>query len=641
MALIDVFRIGVILNMQSNAHGILNALSKDFLGLHAHITKAQGAMTGFKIAIGGLAAMTVGAGLLKGFKDLYEHGEDLIHQQTILQAALGHMHDASGGALTPAQIQGQIAGATDAAWATTREVSGTTVADNLHALQDLRQIFGDLDEAKEVLSTMQRSDQVLRDVKGQVSAAGGSQAFIAAKFQELRAAANGPDGRVDPHLFARQMSQLTQVVIGSDGRVDSSAFLGVMKQARGAGVSLSDDAMYGSIPAVIEAIGGQRAGTMLAAMFNVAAVGRMTNHSAAIAANYGLLDTNSGTVDARGNRHGAGLIEGRLEATDPVRWALEVVKPILDAHHVTDPIEQARIVADIMSNRVAAGGLTEMLRNGVNIMKDATLNRRTMGTGEAKQLMDAKDPIQNMRNLSAAWSNFLTAVGAPLVPAAITIMQKLTSALQSMTQFATAHPDIIRYIGYATLFVAALLLVGGAVAIIVVSVAAAVAAFSSVGLAIGVLAGGIPIALLTASVAGFLGGLQRLVDGTGEIARAIVSAIPGAGAVVGLTGLLHGGPAAVPPSALRGADGSGRVGAIPTPDAGPRISAPHAALTAPAHPAAWHPSAGPGHELVTNVNLVIDGEVGARATVRRMINQLNSPSSGPDAFDGTRHLTPV
>jgi hypothetical protein len=419
---IDAFRIGVALNLTSNAAGVLNVLARDFMGLRHHISGTMADLTRVQVAIGGLAAMTVGVGVLKFTGDLFHAGEDLVHQQALLQAALGGT----------AAAHFQVAEATRAAWEATRQVPGSTVVGNLETVADLRNVFGSMAEAMAFMPRFAQMAQILADVGGKVSAAGGGAAFLAARAMELRGGLIGPDGQVDAAQMMHQLDLLTRVEVATRGRVDPRQFLNFVQQARAAGMNLDDDALFGTLPALILAMGGMRAGTGLQTAWRAAVTGRMTKQGAHVAESLGLLAPGvmaPGTPEVATTR---GLVHGDEFARDPVQWVIGTLLPALRAHGFTSDTDIAKEIGRIFTDRTAAGFITEIARNAASILKEQQNIRQASG---ASIDFEGHDPAQALRDFTSAWHNLMTVLGSPLVAPGIRMLGMLTDALDSITKW--------------------------------------------------------------------------------------------------------------------------------------------------------------------------------------------------------------
>lgn len=444
---IDAFKIGVALNLTSNASGALNVLARDFLGLRHHISGTMADLSRVQIAIAGLGAMTIGVGLLKFSKDLFEAGEDLVHQQTLLQAALGGT----------AEAHAQVARATQAAWDASRQVGGTTVAGNLEAVADLRNVFGSLSEAMQFMPKFQTMAQILSDVGGKVGEGGGGMAFLAARALELKGGLIGKDGQVDPAKLMSELDMMTRVMVATRGRVDPGKFLQFVQHARAAGMNLSDEALFGTIPALILAGGGSQMGTGLQTAWRTAVTGRMTRAGAQEAQRMGLLlpgGTTGGGMPtgfehlapwqraqyAKANgihlgtpemAHTKGMLNNEEFSRDPVQWVIGTLLPALRSHGVTSDEGIAKEISKIFTDRTAAGFITEIARNAASIMKERGNIRQASG---AFSNFDS-DPHQAIRDVTSAWNNLLAALGAPMVRTGIGVLHNLTDVINDITKW--------------------------------------------------------------------------------------------------------------------------------------------------------------------------------------------------------------
>ena len=638
--MIDVFRIGVLLNMQSNAHGVLNLLSRDFLGLHGHISRAQAAMTSFKFAIGGLAGVTVGTAMIRGFADLYRHGEELVHQQALLQASIAKTRDAMGRQLPPTAIAAMVQGATDTAWQTSLSVRGTSVADNLAALNDMRQVAGGIEEAKQLLGPFQKNAAILKDIGGRISQAGGGAAFLTANFMELRGSLFR-DGKFDLDEAKSELDMLTKAEVNTGGRLDPQKYLTYIKQARASGITLSDEALFEDIPALILSMGGNRFGTAQMTAWQSIVGGHMSEAAARQAYKYGLIDRPP--EGKMGGSLGTSFVGQEDYQTSPILYFDKYLAPILKDLSETDAM---KFLGQTFTNRNAAGMFQEIYANRSNIAKEKANIQSAAGMDETKKILDQGDPKQALTNFTTAWSNFMTALGSSNVSAGIDILNMATASLEHLTKFIVANPTIGRIGGDLMLIAGGLLILGGAMAITyaaIVPLRAAVAGLSG-ALGLSGLAGG--AASAAGAVRSILGPLSALVgiswglkaaaDGVGNaLERGIVGdenmrrnqilKQRGKDKFWGLFGIGPGAHTQSPEEEM---------GISPhNPIDGPRLAAPQA----------YRPSSGSGNykELINNISIHLDGEIIAKKVTKRQVRDLQGPLAGPDSFDGTRHLLAV
>jgi hypothetical protein len=87
--LIEAFRIGVLLDMQSNAAPVLSVVNREILGVHQGVTTATAALGQFRLAFAGLGATGGGGGVMAFMRHMETAGEALARSQAILQTALG------------------------------------------------------------------------------------------------------------------------------------------------------------------------------------------------------------------------------------------------------------------------------------------------------------------------------------------------------------------------------------------------------------------------------------------------------------------------------------------------------------------------------------------------------------------------
>jgi hypothetical protein len=128
-------------------------------------------------------------------------------------------------------------------------------------------------EALAASSGLARLGLVLRSLPGRGR---GDPAFAAAQTVELLQRFYDPKtGHIDMREFTRNVEAETRVAVGIGGRVTPEQYRAYAKQSRVAGMSADDQFLYQDLPAVLIALGGSRAGTAHAAVYQQLLTGRM------------------------------------------------------------------------------------------------------------------------------------------------------------------------------------------------------------------------------------------------------------------------------------------------------------------------------------------------------------------------------
>jgi hypothetical protein len=508
----DVYRIGVSIAMHNGVSSVLGIIAKDLLGVQNNVGKLEKGFSRLKLAIGGIVAIAAGAALIGGVVKVAEAAEELSRVQ---------------GSMAAAGIQNRdIARATASAWTTASTVMGTKVADNLTAIAHLRASFGSLDEAIAVGPAYMRNAVALGAI---TKKDGESEAFKLAQAIHLSGAANDPTTkRLNPELFAKEMHLYTSMIAAGQGKITAGDLLAFQKQAGSYGGNLTDEGRMGMI-GYIQAMGGQKAGTSLATTNRALKDGMLQKASLATLESVGLIDPSKVIGGGQHRRGRAAWHEvggkwdyGRSNAEvgngaspgggvqfrpgalknekdflhTPMQWVYNTVLPALQARGLKTTEDQINWVQHAKLTTNVTRLLAEGIRNqGVDTQEASNVRQATKS--DQYKSVQGRDLGQNIKNLSNAWHNFMTALGAPLIPIAIRGLKAATAGIQAMTKWAVANPKAVVMVAKAAVILGAALVGFGVVAV-------GIAAFAAVA------AGG-EIALVIAGVTAILSALTAFV----------------------------------------------------------------------------------------------------------------------------------
>ena len=211
----------------------------------------------------GMGAGIVGGALLGGVTYSMTPAIDVNRSVDVLAADMR---------LTPSQVTAALNAAKD----TTKSAPGSTTGENMASILDLKNVFGSLEEATKLLPEFSRMSTLL-SVLDKRGGGSGDQAYAAAKAMEIMGSmvdehtdARGNTVRsIDPELGMKRLREMQRVAVATNMRVSPSDYLGFAKQARVAGMTLSDEFTFEKLPALLQVIGGPRTGTALMSMAQV------------------------------------------------------------------------------------------------------------------------------------------------------------------------------------------------------------------------------------------------------------------------------------------------------------------------------------------------------------------------------------
>jgi hypothetical protein len=505
--MIDVFRLGVSIGMTNNVSQVLGVIQRDLFGLGRSVDALNGKFSTLKTAVVGAMAALTGGAALKGIGALIGAGDKLVQVQRQLIAS---------GVSAP-DVQAMTAKAYSIAVST----PGIDPAAALNLQGQLRSIFGSPQEA------MATASQAAQTVTGLLQS-GMSQDQVEAllKYVDLTGGAN-KGGQFDPETFVQHFQQVAQLVLGSNGLLKPQTLLQIGKTGgpflQGGDWTAQLKDMYA---AMLEL--GPAAGVAISNWGMQFLGGRTSLRSATNLEDQGLLDPKAITKD-----HGqykinpSGLYAYQdLSSKGTVYWIIHDLIPKLRAKGENDN-QLIQVIASIIGDQRGARGIIDLATDAGSTQqqRDAEVARQAIsGPSAYSQIQETL--AGQMKNFTAAWDGLMTALGAPAVPLAVSILKTITSGVLDLEAAAKSHPnaarDIVAIAGGLSVLAVAL----GTAAIIGASISAiaggltalggAVSAGGALMLALGGPAGWIILGLTATGVAAYklvqyLGGLPAVI----------------------------------------------------------------------------------------------------------------------------------
>jgi hypothetical protein len=241
----------------------------------------------------------------------------------------------------------------------------------------------------------------------------------------------------------------------------------------------------------------------------------------------------------------------------PFTWLhehLDAMRNQKDSHG--KPIDLLGIVQEIFqlsSRQTSARLINDIDSNWPILQNEEARWRRTPNPDVIAGEQNAHDPIVNMHNLTAAWNNFLAAAGGPGIPVMITVLHKLTDALNGMQEAIIRHPRIASDLFYLVGALGALTALGGSLVILNATWAPLIGglrmltglgALDATGVGLGAIATGIAgLAAPVVALGAAFNGLPKFLKWAADQVVPDNEKKPGANLRSGLGGsALHGAP---------------------------------------------------------------------------------------------------
>jgi hypothetical protein len=493
----EAYKVAVRVSLINGVSGGLLGMSRQFAKVDGDAKRLQSTMELMqkRMMIGG-AMMATGFFGLKIFDHALKPAEEYASTLNRLKMAGWN--------------QVEIAGAVSDAWKNTHTVITSTVNQNLSSLLDLKNILGNLDEARQALPIVTRVQAVLQSSsEGKVSGNAKDLAYSMTKALDvIGAAKNMPD-------FEKQAGMMAKAIIATQGRVTPEAFKGVFQYTRQAKFQLSDAYKYTILPTLIQENassggggGGSRGvGPMQAAFYRWAIQGYINKKSLPLLESLGLVKANTALSTTTQETTVGAMKDANLAASNPFEWSQKVLIPAIYKKYgknITQDQLLTHINQAMRGNQSAAAMMAEFAAKPQNFIRDAANIQQTMSVGNAYKAAVSHDPKIAGEALSAQWENFKTATLMSVVPVLIPALIKLTDWLTKFTDWARENQTTVKYLALGFAGLSAALAFGGALTLVRVG-------FQGLGL----LLGGGSLLRSIGALAGRFGGL--VVSGVTKI----------------------------------------------------------------------------------------------------------------------------
>ncbi|GAC1332099.1 MAG: hypothetical protein NVSMB20_03120 [Bradyrhizobium sp.] len=491
----DVYKIGVSIALANGVSAVLAVIQKDVLGLKKAVDLTSASMNRMKLAVGGLAGVTIGGLMLSELNKLGKAGEKYTHQLSL-------MRDQAG--MTFQEIELSRAQADK----TARNVLTTVPSENLKAIRELRAVFPHFQDALGNLDTVQRASAVmanLRDASGNRHGVqhGTEQVYEMSKAAEMQGAA------MDPARFARMIDGMVKASQWSGGKITGSDFHSMLKYMRGAGVNLSDRFIMEMLPSLIQEFktgkgGASGVGVGFAGLMRYVVGGHMSHRSIQAGLDYGLVDPSK--VIRKPNGSIAGLKErafygSEMAQSDPDQWVDKYVLPILKKHgvDVNDQKRLTSVINAVFEGRVSQQWIEQFMLPTLRARLNADVPKINESGGVAAyQSLARTDPVMVEDQFHKQMERIHEDLGRVVAPMRTEFLYQLTQALSKFADVIERHPVAAKWL---LTFVAAL----SGLMIVLGTLAVGAAALSAIG--------GLGTAAVVAGILAIGGALAWLAGG--------------------------------------------------------------------------------------------------------------------------------
>lgn len=591
--MIDAYKIGVLLKLETNALGVLGLLGTK-LGVTdrevKHLTSSFGKM-GAAATVAGLAA---GAASIKLTEVLLRNGDKIIRQRALMSAA----------GVSPAGSAAMEASSKAIASTT----PGTTPSEMMHLEQELRSNLGSSALAIKAAGSIAKDHVALLALFPQFKG-GGLDIF---KSIDLMGGAM-KNGHLSASAMADSYLKILQFDAATSGQVSASTLRRIAQTGGFAlqGVPIGES-LSGLAATILEL--GSRAGTGIGAAAMQLEGGNASLKTVTGMERYGLIGKNGYTHKDGHYSVKPGALYGYhdLVTKGIADWITKDLVPKLKSEGVHTAPQMIAALAQILGSVRAARFLMtlstptgqEQAARDKELVKKAFLSNPSAAAQTTL--------TQQTKDFSAALGTLYETLGEPLVPKAVAAMRSITGAILDFDRLVIAHPSASNDVLLGGIGMS--LWVGGKASWSVLS-----RVTTSAGRFLGVFGGPEAVAAegtleTLGAGAAVAGSFLSFATGVGEVATAIAAA----------KFLFHnwGHPGSIAPD--HNLPGFGPGGHTDTPNYD-NLNPRNQSYIPPPH--------GGAHPLQTSLQINVDGKRLANIVASSLAHDMSLPSGGPTRFD--------
>jgi hypothetical protein len=425
----------------------LSHISRQLLGVHVSVKKINSAFSAWKPAIIGAGAVFAGNGIIKGLMQISTHADKFLDQQAKMI------------------VQGlslkQVEEARLKAYSNARAVPGSNASKNLETIADLTSIAG-FEHAMAMSTKMAQLDALLKNVTGKEGSA-----YTTARAGELLGVFNDKTtGAFNMSGFSSFMDMVGRSAVATHGKVGPNDWLNFVKQAGPGAANLTDDGMLTQM-AIIQAMGGHRAGTATAALNRQFAGGKMTQTVAEELERLGI----AGKGDFKFGKRGQvmttnGAMDDIVNAMqhDPLAM-VGLILPKLQAAGFNTNEKLSAEIYRMIGTGPAQREVYEIIRGRNQIAAERDRAKQGLPIGRGMDVMSTQSPITARGATMEALGTLKTAVAEQWEKQLLPVFKATTEFLNNLTKLAIAHPTALKLIGEGLAAIGAALVIGGGVAL--------------------------------------------------------------------------------------------------------------------------------------------------------------------------------
>lgn len=431
------FLVGVEIFLHDRFTGGLQSMAQAVTGMTSHmrgVNASLGRFSQIQSQFSNIKSVgdTMMSGGLAAMKAVLDPAKEYNHQLNLMNmAGLRHL-----------DIQQNI----KAAWDTAAKVQTSTPTQNLHALGDLRTIFGrdpkSMDEARALLPKFEKAQAILDASSNELrhGKSGHDIVFSMAKAIEMM-------GKIrDPEQFNHQIEMMTREMVATGGRIGPEQYQQMLKFAPAGKMLFNDEFLYKVAPELMlenltkNGGGANRVGTQATALLRMGIQGIMSKVTATNLADLGLLKdptlktTTTGTTVLKSG----GVVGKELMGENPSEWVNSVLMPALKSHFPSIAKDEKALAMKALSvlkmPGLASGFILESFNKRRQFEKHGKAFDAIPGMEDLFKV-GQQDPDQAFKRFEQSMETLKISVGQHLLPVITPAITSFALAINQLGQF--------------------------------------------------------------------------------------------------------------------------------------------------------------------------------------------------------------
>ncbi|WGM18437.1 hypothetical protein QE193_25170 (plasmid) [Arsenophonus nasoniae] len=346
-------------------------------------------------------------------------------------------------------------------------IFGNSTTENLKVIKEAYSVLRDYHETELVSPTLLKLQFATKFMSSHGVSESAAQALrdqspAVLKIAELRNEIN------TPAQFKRSVDMTAKSMTASGGMVLPEDYLAMLKTGGTAVKQLDNAAFYFGTSHLIQQLGGDRTGTALNSAYQNLVKGKTTQAAMENLMGLGLLKKGSVKYGKTGHvtkMNNDALVNVELYKRDPFRYLMdEIVPRIRKKYPQLTESQMETQIAQLFSSRTGSDVFVTMYREHANIEKQIKAGNAAYGLEPL--IAEGKKTAQGQQiELEAKKADLYREMGNNLLPLYTQGLEMLNQQLSKLTDFFKSHPTMTRYFGVALAGFAALITIGGVMAL--------------------------------------------------------------------------------------------------------------------------------------------------------------------------------